>query len=106
MLSPKRSIHWVASSPGSAEPDSAAIFSDDSLYFRRVSSGRPRIRWTITGTTASTSARVRSIAFSVSSGSKRRRSTIVEVVGSAMTKWRKPQEWKSGAAITIVEPRR
>ncbi len=38
----------------------------------------------------------------VSSGSKRRRSTIVDAVGRLITKWKKPQEWKSGAAITIV----
>ena len=61
------------------------------------------MRWIITGTTASTSARLllRS-ARSVSSGSKRRRRTIVEAVGRLMTKWKKPQEWKSGAAIIIV----
>ena len=35
----------------------------------------------------------------VSSGSKRRRKTIVEAVGRLMTKWKKPQEWKRGAAI-------
>ena len=64
------------------------------------------IRWTITGTAASTSARVRSIVRSVSSGSKRRRSTIVEAVGRLITKWKKPQEWNSGAAIIIVGPER
>ena len=44
-------------------------------------------------------------ACSVSSGSKRRRSTIVEAGGRLSTKWVKPQEWKSGAAITIVSRR-
>ena len=39
------------------------------------------MRWIITGTTASTSARLSWTARSVSSGSKRRRSTIVEAVG-------------------------
>src|SRR5262249_55859574 len=38
----------------------------------------------------------------VSSGSKRRRNTIVEAVGRLITKWKKPQEWKRGAAIIIV----
>ena len=38
----------------------------------------------------------------MSSGSKRRRRTIVEAVGRLITKWKKPQEWKSGAAIIIV----
>src|SRR5436305_8604774 len=60
------------------------------------------MRWIITGTAASTSARLCSIAFSVSSGSNLRRSTIVEAVGRLITKWKKPQEWKSGAAIIIV----
>ena len=60
------------------------------------------MRWIITGTTASTSARLSCTACSVPSGSKRRRSTIVEAVGRLMTKWKKPQEWKSGAAIIIV----
>ncbi len=31
---------------------------------------------------------------------------MVEAVGRLITKWMKPQEWKSGAAIIIVEPRR
>ena len=60
------------------------------------------MRWSITGTTASTSARFSWTARSVPSGSKRRRSTIVEAVGRLITKWKKPQEWKSGAAIIIV----
>ena len=60
------------------------------------------MRWIITGTAASTSARLSCTARSVSSGSKRRRSTIVEAVGRLITKWKKPQEWKSGAAIIIV----
>ena len=60
------------------------------------------MRWSITGTTASTWARWSCTARSVSSGSKRRRRTIVEAVGRLMMKWKKPQEWKSGAAIIIV----
>ena len=62
------------------------------------------MRWIITGTAARTSARLCSTARSVSSGSKRRRRTIVEPVGRLITKWKKPQEWKSGAAIIIVIP--
>ena len=31
---------------------------------------------------------------------------MVEAVGRLTTKWKKPQEWNSGAAIIIVEPRR
>jgi hypothetical protein len=38
---------------------------------------------------------------SVASGSKRRRSTIVEPSGRLSTKCAMPQEWKSGAAITV-----
>src|SRR4051794_41910035 len=60
------------------------------------------MRWTITGTAPSTSARLCSIAFSVSSGANLRRRTIVEAVGRLITKWKKPHEWKSGAAIIIV----
>src|SRR4051812_9454099 len=60
------------------------------------------MRWIITGTAPRTSARLCSIAFSVSSGSNLRRRTIVEAVGRLITKWKKPQEWKSGAAIIIV----
>ena len=56
----------------------------------------------MTGTTASTSARCSWTAFRVSSGSKRRRRTSVEAVGRLTTKWKKPQEWKSGAATIIV----
>ncbi len=57
------------------------------------------MRCSITGTTASTWARWSWTARSVSSSSKRRRRTIVEAVGRLITKWKKPQEWKSGAAI-------
>ena len=57
-----------------------------------VSSGSWRMRWIITGTAASTWARLSCTARSVSSGSKRRRSTIVEAVGRLITKWKKPQE--------------
>ena len=60
------------------------------------------MRCSITGTTASTWARWSCTARSVSSSSKRRRRTIVEAVGRLITKWKKPQEWKSGAATTIV----
>ena len=60
------------------------------------------MRWSITGTAPRTWARCSWTACSVPSGSKRRRSTIVEAVGRLMTKWKKPQEWKSGAAIIIV----
>ena len=31
---------------------------------------------------------------------------MVEAVGRLTTKWEKPQEWKSGAAIIIVSPLR
>ena len=60
------------------------------------------MRWIITGTTARTWARCSWIARSVASGSKRRRRTRVAAVGRPIAKWKKPQEWKSGAAITIV----
>ena len=82
------------------------IFRSGRLYLASTSSGSERIRWTITGTAARTSARLCSAASSVPSGSKRRRRTIVETVGRLITKWKKPQEWKSGAAIIIVIPRR
>jgi len=68
------------------------IRSEERSYFASVSSGSCRIRWIITGTTASTWALCSCTAFSVSSGSKRRRITIVEAVGRLMTKWKKPQE--------------
>ena len=91
-MSPKWSIHFIASSPGSAEPEIDVIRSEERSYRFSVSSGRARIRCSITGTTASTWQSCSSTAFSVSSSEKRRRRTIVEASGSESTKWVKPQE--------------
>jgi hypothetical protein len=71
-----------------------------------TSSGRARIRCIITGTTASTLARCSAVALSTSSGSNFGRSTIVAAVGRLRMKWRKPHEWKSGAAIITVSRER
>ena len=57
-MSPNSSIHLVARSPGSAEPEAATTFSDEVSYLRRVSSGSSRMRCIITGTTTSDSALV------------------------------------------------
>jgi hypothetical protein len=59
------------------------------------------IRWSITGTIASTWQACSWTASSVPSSEKRRRSTIVPASGRLKTKWVNPQEWKSGAAIII-----
>ncbi len=71
-------------------------------YFAIVSIGSSRMRCSITGTTASAVARCSATARRVSSGSKRRRSTIVEDKGSASVKCPKPHEWNIGAAITVL----
>ncbi len=85
-MSPKRSIHSIASSPGSAEPDNAVTRSEERSREASVSSGSRRIRCTITGTAASTSARCSCTARAVRSGSKRRCRTIVDAVGRLMMK--------------------
>ena len=93
MLSPNRSIQLIASSPGSAEPDSETIRSDGGQYLLSVSSGSARMRWIITGTATSTCAWWSRIVRSMSSGSKRRRNTIVEAVGRPIAaKCNNPQE--------------
>ena len=68
------------------------IRSVEQVVGARTSSGSCRIRCSITGTTASAVARCSATARKVSSGSKRRRNTIVEAVGRLITKWKKPQE--------------
>ena len=49
-MSPNSFMNLIASSPGSAEPDSGTARSDEASYLRRVSSGSSMIRCTITGT--------------------------------------------------------
>ena len=60
------------------------------------------IRCSISGTTASALASWSATSASVASGSKRRRSTIVEPSGRLRTKCAIPHEWNRGAAITVV----
>ena len=60
-----------------------------------------RIRWSITGTTTSAVQPCSSSAASVSSGSKRRRRTSVEDSPIPRMRCARPQEWNSGAAISV-----
>jgi hypothetical protein len=68
-MSPNSSMNRIASSPGSAEPDSGIELSDDRSYFFRVSSGSSMIRCTITGTIGAAVTWCCAISDSVFSGS-------------------------------------
>ena len=69
------SIHFVASGPGSAEPDAHVALSEERSYLAIVSSGSSRIRCIITGTTINAVALLSATASRVPSGSNLRRST-------------------------------
>ena len=60
------------------------------------------MRWSITGTTTSAVAWCWAVSDSVASGSNLRLSTIVEASEIPRLQCAKPQEWNSGAAITVV----
>ena len=60
------------------------------------------MRSSITGTTASPVAPWRSTRPSVSSGSKRRRITTVQVIVAEIASWPNPQAWNIGAVTTVV----
>ena len=81
----------LASGPGSAEPLTAITRSDEVSSRRRWSASASSIRCSMTGTTTSASACCSETARTVSRGSKRRRSTIVEDSAVASSTWAKPQ---------------
>ena len=64
------------------------------------------MRPSITGTATSPWARCAATAASVASASKRRCSTAVPPSSWPRARWPKPQEWNSGAAITLTSPDR
>ena len=94
-------MNWIASSPGSAEPDSGMLRSDEVSYLRRVSSGSCMIRWTITGTIGADCTWCSAIVDSVFSGSNLRFRMYVEPSISPSVKCAKPQEWNSGATMNV-----
>jgi len=63
------------------------------------SSSRETIRWSITGTTASTSGRSRVIASSTRSGLKRRSTIVVVPIVTASAICVNPSPWNIGAAM-------
>ena len=72
--------------------------------FSRVSSGSDVIRCSITGITAIESHCSEVAASRHDSGSKRRRSTIVEPSSIESAKCANPHVWKSGAAMCVRQP--
>ena len=73
------------SGPGSAEPDEATALSRGRGYLSSVSSGRARIRWSMTGMTTKESHSLSASSRSAFSGSNLRVSTIV--VPSSIAAW-------------------
>ena len=74
-----------ASRGSSEEPLHTTAFSELVSKLRKVSGGRPAIRFSITGTAASDSMRCRSIRSRVRSASKRRGNTVVQPSDAAST---------------------
>ena len=94
------------SSAPKAEPPTKMIRSDEVSYCLTLSSPSSRMRWSITGTTISASARLRSRLSNVCSGSKRRRTTRVEPSASPSARWAKPRAWNIGTHSSVVSRER
>jgi hypothetical protein len=104
--SPNVSIQRSASAAGSADPLELTKRSELTSWRRITSGPSARMRWSWIGTRARPVARCCATARSVSSGSKRRCSTIVPESHCASEMCASPQAWKAGEAMTVVSATR